>query len=211
MKRLAFAWICSALLGCSASPGGDRFESEPSEDPPLPPSAEVAAPLCADVGKAYVGFANTPLSRGRAAGTAGADRGRIKPYSALSREYTRTLGAVPASLQGASTTFSASPPRWYVEPEASAIAVITQHAVAFEGCLAFTKTAADFAAGPTEESSRSQCAGMMRKFWMQTGTPDEVDSCVRFATVDTAAVKDARRRWAHVCASIMSSAGFMAY
>jgi hypothetical protein len=50
---------------------------------------------------------------------------------------------------------------------------------------------------------------MQRKFWQRTATPDETKACADFTLGLTEPV--ARRRWAHACASIMTSAGFTTY
>ena len=164
-----------------------------------------------DKGATYMGFANTALVAGRVEAVIGADRSRVKPYSALQGEYTRVLGNTPASLAGAAATFGQPAKNWYVEPQASAVEVYTAYAVAFDGCLTYTATDAAYANPPDATSAATQCAAMARKFWSATATPDQINACVQFATTGTASITDARRRWAHTCASVMTASGFLAY
>jgi len=168
------------------------------------------AKTCA-TGMSYTGFANTQLEAGRTEAVIGADRMRMKPYSALQGDYQRVLGATPASLAGAAATFGQPAKNWYVEPEASAISVYTAYSVAFDGCLTYTQSDAAFSAAPDATSAGTQCAAMARKFWSQTASPDQLSTCVQFATTGTTSITDVHRRWAHVCASVMTASGFLAY
>ena len=51
----------------------------------------------------------------------------------------------------------------------------------------------------------------MRRAFSRTSTPEEVASCAAYATKGLDVEADPHRRWAYVCASIMSSAGFLTY
>ena len=161
--------------------------------------------------KTYAGFDNFELTGERKVQKLGTDRSRMKPFSALQTEYARVLGNTPASLTGSAATFGQPPARWYEEPAANAVALQTAYSIAFDGCLTFTGTAAEFANAPDAASAETQCASMARKFWSKTPGPSEISSCVEVATTGSAAEPNARRKWAYACASVLTSAGFLAY
>ncbi len=169
------------------------------------------APTCTEFGKEWTGFAGTHLAATRVDGNIGADRARIKPYSALEAEYTRTIGEAPSSLSATESSLEQSPERFYVEPQASAIGVWSNFRVAFDGCLTFTNTAGEYAAAPTAETAAAACTTLARKFWSRAPSPDEVQACTQAALVDSASEATPRRRWAYTCASLLSSAGFLTY
>lgn len=182
--------------------GGENPGEDPKEDPSDPA-------LCTS--KTYAGFDNRELTEDRKVQKLGTDRSRMKPFSALQTEYARVLGATPASLQGSGATFGQPPARWYEEPEANAVALQTAYSIAFDGCLTFTATAAEYASAPDAASAETQCAAMARKFWSKTPGPSEISACVEVATTGSSAEPNARRRWAYACASVLTSAGFLAY
>jgi hypothetical protein len=137
------------------------------------------------------------------------DRRRVKPYSALQSEFQRALGNVPAALATSSATFGGDAPRWYSEPTLGAVSAITMYSLAFTSCYD-TMTDAKYAQMPTAASAATECAAMQRKIWQRTATPDEAQACVDNA-VGLTDEPVARRRWADVCASIMTSAEFTTY
>lgn len=226
MMKTLHVFLGSALLlggvltGCASDPGalqGDDSVDPNNTGPGTNPDGTNPQDQNADpaqtcpVGQAYVGFAGTKLETGRVEAVIGADRSRVKPYSALSGEYTRVLGAQPASLAGAAATFGQPANRWYVEPQASAISLYTAYSVAFDGCLTYTGTDAKYTTAPSQATASTECAAMTRKFWSRTASTDEVNACVKVAVTDTASITDAKRRWAHTCASVMTASGFLAY
>lgn len=161
--------------------------------------------------KTYAGFDNRELTSERKVTKLGTDRARLKPFSALQTEYMRVLGNTPASLTGSAATFGQPPARWYEEPQANAVALQTAYNIAFDGCLTYTATAAEFASAPDAASAATQCAAMARKFWSKTPGPQEIDACVEVATAGAASEPNARRKWAYACASVLTSAGFLTY
>jgi hypothetical protein len=205
MNRITIT-IASLLLlvtACDQQTNDFQRKNNKVDDP--------AAPKCTDVGKSYAGFAGTKLEEKRVNAQIGADRARIKPYSALKGEYERTIGVAPASLEAAGTSFGNPPERFASEPRSSAIQLYSAFRVAFDGCLTFTETAAELAAAPTQESASATCTTMARKFWSRAPTADEVQQCTQVALVDSAAEGAPRRRWAYTCATLLSSAGFLTY
>lgn len=163
-----------------------------------------------DEGKSYVGFGGTRLEVGRDEEEIGFDRDRVKPLSALSGEYARVLGATPALLNQLANTFGSTPPRWSVEPEATAVSLFSAMRVAFVGCLGATDSA-DFDALPTEAIAQDHCRAFAAKFWSRAPDQEELHSCVEVATGHTGQEPSPRRKWAYVCAAVLSSAPFLTY
>lgn len=216
MKSLITLFIGFAALGIIAgcdSSGDDNFKRKNAVAGEGPDGGVVdpAAPKCVDFGAKYTGFAQTDLNDKRVNAAIGADRARIKPYSALKGEYNRVIGATPDSLDKAGASFGSPPDRFSAEPKASAIQIYSAFHVAFDGCLTFTQTAPEFAAAPAPDTASTQCTNMARKFWSRSATKDEVDACAQVALTDSATETDPRRRWAYTCASLLTSAGFLTY
>lgn len=162
-------------------------------------------------GVAHIGFGNTDLVKERVEAAQGADRARLKPYSALQTEFKRVTGQSPASLAAASGTFGSPQDRWFIEPNATSFTVTTSYAVAFEACLGVTGKDAAYAAAPDAASAASVCTNLTRKFWSRVAAPEEIDACAQVATTDSSAESDPRRRWAYACAAVLSASGFMSY
>jgi hypothetical protein len=219
--KVTFTFSLLAVVMIACGDGGDELtgglqrggNGGPGEDGTNPgedgkPAADDPA-LCTS--KTYAGFDNRELTGERKVLKLGTDRSRMKPFSALQTEYARVLGNTPASLTGSAATFGQPPARWYEEPAANAVALQTAYSIAFDGCLTYTGTAAEFASAPDAASAETQCAAMARKFWSKTPGPSEISSCVEVATTGSAAEPNARRKWAYACASVLTSAGFLAY
>jgi len=178
-----------------------------------------SAPLCTTTGNTYTGFASTTLGTDRVQAVQGADRGRLKPFSALytsgtgagPNEYSRVTSYTPPILNGAGATFSDPPANWYQEPEASAIGIYTSYRAAFQSCLQVTATGAQYSTAPTTATAASQCTTWTRSFWSRDASPDELTACENVATNDTATETDVNKRWAYVCAAVLNSAGFVSY
>jgi len=231
LSLFVFAISVVAVGGCSASDPGGCLEE--ANCPAPPPDGTTVAPLCADTGISHVGLGGVELTAGRIEASAGADRGRSKPYSALASEYARVLGKDnDPSLLGdgaTATTFGQPPARWALEPQASAVSLYTAYRVAFDGCLQLTGAVpngtgvslgdAKYAAAPDAPAAQDECRVWARKFWSRAASPDEVQACVEVAV--TSSVKETyngktadtppRRRWAYACASVLSATGFLAY
>lgn len=179
---------------------------DPAENPDNP--VEMAA---CDFGYGYEGFGGTRLEAGREDEEVGFDRDRVKPYSALAGEYSRVLGrAAPALLGQLSSTFGQVPPRWYVEPSATAVSLYSSMRVAFVGCLDLTNTA-DFDAMPDATNAPAKCTEFAKRFWSRSPDRDEVQACVDVLVTGTSRETAARRKWAYGCASVLSSAPFLTF
>lgn len=161
-------------------------------------------------GTPHPGFANNDFVSDRKPGAIGADRRRVKPYSAIRTEMQRALGQVPASLATNAAAFGDTPARWFAEPTAGAVSLFTTYGIAFTGCYD-TMAGATYGAAPTTQTAGEECAKMQRKFWQRTPSADETKACVDLAVTELASEATPRRRWAHVCASILTAAGFTTY
>lgn len=161
----------------------------------------------------YSGFGGASLDADRLDGVVGNDRLRVKPYSMLPSEYQRVMGlaTAPGAIVGQAATFNAPAARWDVEPQLSAVSLIQAFNAAFQGCLTFTGTATQFSANPTTTTAPTQCTAMAQRFWSRTPTAAEVTACSTFATSAANNDVNPRRRWAYVCATLMSSVGFLAH
>ncbi len=192
----------------SPKPGGGIVTGDPTgPDGPLPTSTCSGG----SAGIVYQGIGNVDLSAGRIENPLEVDRGRVKPYAVLAGEYQRALGKVPALYPQMASTFGASPARWYDEPEASAIILYSAYRIAFQGCLDYTATALSYAAAPTLESSATECGNFAVKFWNRAASGDELAKCAQLAVTDTAKEQNPRRRWAYVCATLLTASGFLTY
>ncbi len=211
MKRLlstrlvGLAGLVLALAACDSQE--DDFKRKNAGPDPNDPSV----PKCTETGKPWVGFAGTKLEEKRSNAPIGADRARIKPYSALKGEYERAIGVAPAGLEGAAATFGSPPDRFSSEPRASAIQVYSAFRVSFEGCLAYVETIPAMASAPTPESAAAECRMMARKFWSRAATDEELKACTDVAVTDSAPEGAPRRRWAYTCATLLSASGFLTY
>ncbi len=192
--------------------GGEAADPEnPGTEgaPGTTPGADPTQPGTCKEGVPHVGFANIDFVADRKTGAIGAERRRVKPYSSMRSEFQRALGTVPAGLATSAAAYGDVPARWYAEPTAGAVSLYTTYSLAFTACFD-SMTAPTFGQVPTAATAELECSKMERKFWQRTPTPDETKACVDLAvglTTETVA----RRRWAHACASIMTSAGFTTY
>lgn len=212
-----------ALTGCSlgasdvsitnvtpTDPNTSNGPIDPNEPVAVEPVDPIPPPRC-DMGKSYTGFAGTMLEAGRVDLDVGVERSRMKPFSALQGEYTRTLGNTPGLLASSQSTFAIEPARWLVEQQGSAINLYQAYRIAFQGCLTATATATQYGVVPSNTTAASECTTWGRKFWSRTPNQAEIDSCVQVAMVDTSSESNTRRRWAYTCAAVLSATGFMTY
>jgi hypothetical protein len=201
---------CASEDGTELSGGNPPGPTDPPGAPPgTPPPGTVDPATCG--GKEFAGFDGKNLVADRVVANVGVDRGRFKPYDALAAEYKRVLGNTPVSLAAAADTFGKPEPRWYDEPLAGGVVLQTSYTIAFDGCLTYTETSADFAGAPTAATAAVRCTAMARTFWSRTAAPDQIAACVDVAVTGSASEANPRRRWAYACASVLSSAGFLTY
>jgi hypothetical protein len=208
----------SGLVACADDPNAlsGRKNAAAEDTPganPDDPNATPAALECTvkPEGRSYVLFDGSKLEISRVNENVGVNRARLKPFTVLQGEYQRVLGLVPASLAASAGSFDDAPARWFEEAQHSGVSLNAIFDISFEGCLAYTKTAPDYAAAPTAETAATVCSALMRKAWSRTPSPDEITSCTTLATTKLAAEPDARRRWTYVCSSILSSSQFLTF
>ncbi|HEX4621567.1 MAG TPA: hypothetical protein VH208_08370, partial [Myxococcaceae bacterium] len=140
----------------------------------------------------------------------GLDRGRVKPYGALTTEYPRVLTNTPGLIPQMASTFASPPARWYSEPQGSAITAYSSFRIAFQGCLTATAGTA-FSTAPTSSSATKQCATWATSFWSRTPSAADIQACSDYAVNGTTTETNANRRWAYACASVLTGAGFLTY
>ncbi len=162
------------------------------------------------VGAAHLGFGGDDFVAERAVGGLGVDRRRIKPFSALAGEFQRVLSTSPEALAASSSTFGDVPARWYSEPVAGAVSLVTTYSLAFTACHDSMSDAAH-AEVPTMATATTECARLQRTAWQRAPTAEETKACAELAVTTLASEPAPRRRWAHACASVMTSAGFISY
>jgi hypothetical protein len=194
------------LTGGRQNQGGDEL---PPGEQPVSPGDPTQPGNCA-VGNPHVGFGNHDFASGRVEGGIGADRRRVKPYSAIRTEFQRVHNALPPAMAISGAAYGDVPARWYIEPTAGAVSLYTTYSLAFTGCYD-TMTDPKFTQAPTTATADTECAAMQRRYWQRTATPDEVKACSDLAVTGLTTEPVARRRWAHACASIMTAAGFTTY
>jgi hypothetical protein len=163
------------------------------------------------VARSYTFFDGSKLEEKRADESVDANRARFKPFSVMADEYKRVLGLAPKSLAGAAATFDEPPARWYAEPTPSGVTLSAIYAIGLDGCAASMANAKERSAAPTAETAAAFCKDLMQKAWGDAPGASELAACVELATTKLAGESDARKRWAHVCASILSSSQFLTY
>lgn len=196
-----------ALSACAADPNALLARRNREND-----ATSSAALTCTakPSGRSYANFDGNKLEDSRVNEATGVNRARIKPYAAMSGEYTRVLGAAPDSLASSASSFDDPPVRWYAEPGLSGVSLNASFAIAFEACATQT-TGATFAAAPTTDTATKYCANSMRNSWSQSGSPDEIAGCVDLATTKLSSETDPHKQWSYVCASILSSTHFLTF
>lgn len=166
--------------------------------------------LC-EAGRAYAGFGGQDLTMDRKETDVGLERARTKPFTALQTEYTRVLGNTPALLAQSESTFGLTPPRWLNKGEPNAVSLYQAYRIAFQGCLTATATGAKYAATPTIETATAECASWAKKFWGRAALTPELEACANVIGVYSTSETQVRRRWAHGCASVLTSSDFLTF
>lgn len=222
MKSTSYLLVLAAVsafsvLGCAEDPNdltGGRGRGSNGGGADDESTDGVAAALqCTEgpIGRSYTLFDGSKMEEKRQNENVGVNRARVKPFAAMEKEFERVLGVVPPSLKGAAGSFDMPAARWYGEAEYSAVSLHAMAEIAFEGCLAYTKTSPAFAAAPTDESARTECSKLMRKAWSRSPSPEEIAGCSELATKTLADEKDVGRRWAYACSSVLSASQFLTF
>lgn len=213
-----FAFVFSTLLCTLALAACDdptsklgRHNAGGENDPNNPNGAAALTCTEAPQGRSYALFDGSKLEASRVNENVGVNRARTKPFSVLEAEYKRVLGVVTPAIKDSASSFPASTARWYADSSYSAVSLNAVAELSFKSCVEYTKSGAAFAAAPTAESARSECEGLMRKAWSRAPSPEETDACADLAVTGLADETDARRRWAYVCASVLSASQFLTF
>jgi hypothetical protein len=223
-RVLHVALTCVVTLSCTPSDdqvltgggggggGGDAIGASgvgTTSDPGASGAGNGPAPAGACDGQPHLGFDKTDLVADRPVGTFGANRARVKPFTALTSEFKRALGAAPVGLAGSAGAYGELAPRWYIEPVSGAVSEYTTYTLAFGACFD-TMVDAKYKQAPAATTAATECAAMQRKFWQRTPVPEQIKACSDFVIGPTTE-KDPRRRWAHACAAVLSSADFTTF
>ncbi len=100
--------------------------------------------------------------------------------------------------------------RWSNEQQLSGISLYQAFLASFQGCLTFVAGPTQYATAPTAATAATECANFQRRFWSAVPTAAETQTCATFATSAINDDTNPRRRWAYVCASVLTSAQFLA-
>ncbi|MFO0740355.1 MAG: hypothetical protein U0270_30950 [Labilithrix sp.] len=161
-------------------------------------------------GRSYELFDGSKLEAKRADESFDANRARFKPFAVMADEYKRVLGVTPKSLATAAATFEDPPARWHAEAAPSAVAIDAIYRIGLEGCTAMVAASAELAAAPTAASAKTFCADLMDKAWGEAPAA-ALDTCADLATNKLSGEPDARKRWAHTCAAVVTSPQFLTF
>jgi len=194
-------WTLPACVGSLEPTSGDDDSGDDGDDD--------SVPLCTETGRTYLGFGGTPLEADRSIAAAHSDHMRLKPFGALADELLRVTGLV-IDASPYKATFGGPPARWFEEPTADANTLYAGFILAFDTCREYTTGADNFSAAPTAEAADIECRAFARRFWSREATDDQASACASYAMA-TDATETPARRWALTCASVLSSAGFLAY
>jgi len=212
---VAFIAGSIAVSACSSPDAalfdGPRGGANPGDTPDVQQTAAALSCTAKPKGRSYTLFDGSNLAADRANENVGINRARMKPFGAFVGEYRRVLGLVPRSLAKAEGSFDEPPPNWYTEAAHSGVSLNALMDVSFDGCLQYTNNSPQYAELPTAQTANEACSSLMRKAWLHSPSPDELSACVTLATTKLSSENDPRRRWAYVCASILSSSQFLTF
>ncbi len=215
MTRISIVGLVVVLAGCDAAIEQVEIANEDLVPIDLTPMdhLKVTAPdvaLC-NSGRAYVGFGGMELTYDRPERDVGYERARAKPFSALQTEYPRVLGTTPALLAQSESTFGTTAARWYTKGDPNAVSLYQAYRIAFQGCLTVTGTAEKYATPPTAATATAECSAWAQKFWGRAALSAELEACA--TVIGQYALKETqvRRRWAHGCASVLTSSDFLTF
>lgn len=194
--------------GGNPAGGGPGGEGAPGGEGTTPASLQCTQ---APDGRSYAMFDGAKLEESRTNENVGVNRARVKPFAAMTKEFQRVIGVVPASLKDAAGSFDVPAPRWYGETQYSAVSLHAMATISYEGCLAYVKGKPEFSAAPTEATAKAECTSLMRKAWSRSPSPTEISGCADLAVKTLADEKDVSRRWAYACASVLSSSQFLTF
>jgi hypothetical protein len=199
----------ACITGCSADPN----HLDMNEDEQKAGDGDEGGLECTEKPetRAYVGFGKTDLNADRANEGKNLNRARVKPYSVLASEYKRVLGAEPAALKGAASAFGDAKPRWMDDEQSGSLEIDAMFDVAFDGCITLTKAGGEYGAAPNEETAKSNCTALANRFWNKAPSEEALTACTTYATTGLEKEPDPRRRWAYVCASVLTSSQFLTY
>jgi hypothetical protein len=215
LLKVGVVMAVTAFTGCEAEI--EAVQTSKEDIKPIDASPEVSPKVIApevalcDSGKSYVGFGGTQLTQDRKEADVGLERARAKPFTALQTEYTRVLGNTPVLLAESESTFGLTPPRWYPRTDPNAVSLYQAYRIAFQGCLTLTSTGAQYNQLPSIDTARTECTAWAKKFWSRTAMGPEIEACTNVIGMYSNSESNLRRRWAHGCASVLTSSDFLTF
>ncbi|MFO0597015.1 MAG: hypothetical protein U0228_16990 [Myxococcaceae bacterium] len=215
LRVASLSLVLALVTGCEAEIEQVQLAKDdivPIDAAPLA-APQIATPevaLC-EAGRAYTGFGGENLALDRRESDVGLERARTKPFSALVGEYPRVLGNTPDLLSQSESTFGLTAPRWFARNEPNAVSLYQAYRIAFQGCLTLTAQPAQYAALPTVGTATAECAAWAKKFWGRTAMGPEIEACANVIGQLSSKETQLRRRWAHGCASVLTSSDFLTF
>ncbi len=216
MKRaLTSGLLLVVMAGCEAEIEEVKLAKDdivPIDAAPMvSPSVGVPDVALCESGRQYKGFGGQELTLDRRETDVGLERARSKPFSALVTEYPRVLGNTPELLAQSESTFGLTAPRWFARNEPNAVSLYQAYRIAFQGCLTVTAQPTKYTALPTIETATAECAGWAKKFWGRSAMGPEIEACANVIGQFASRENNVRRRWAHGCASVLTSSDFLTF
>ena len=230
MKRLALLTV-ALMAGCKGTivgPLGTLPRAGEGTDP-VPfevPTSNLPGPmfsgaLCegAPAARTFLSLTGEPLEADRVNTSIDLDRRRTRTWESTHLyidDLNRLLGYYLAANDFLDlATVPVRPSYSYAEVQMGALELYSQFRVGFVVCHQLIDTPREakifklepLRSAPTFASAKEQCRNMMRQFWREDPTTEQVDSCATFAVEETADLPTVSERWALVCASILSSTG----
>lgn len=215
----------------------EALDPENPSGTPRRPAASIptlpSAARCGSVptGRAYVGLSGEHLEVSRRDAAAFIDlhrpyRGNHKSGNdwAVTSDITASVGAdafsAPESRDpGTGGAFGVVPDRWYEESIVGPFAIYVSFSFAYKACLsAITRPNSRNVTGwyehtkfePTPERARAFCQRTQQNAWQRAPETDEVQACADLA-LNLQEEPDLPRRWAYVCASVITSMNLLSY
>ncbi len=220
------ALLCLMIIGCKGTIIG---EVKPLDESTVPTPGEVTLPVgptysaakCEGVAalRTYHSLTGDALGADRANLAATLDTRRPRSWETVQsygQDLNRQLGyylATDGALDLA--TVPVRPMYWAADAQLGALELYSHFRVGYIVCgrmLAEPNGSAVFmspelASAPTEASASKVCHDMMRQFWKEEPTTEQVSDCAAFAIDEANVAATTTERWALVCAALISSTG----
>ncbi len=216
---MVLAAACQGVI--NTSPGVPSGASAAGPTPSAPAGPTYSAAVCegAPPARTFTGLDGLPLERDRVNAAADLDQRRTRSWENLDAyggDLNQQLGyyrATEGLLERA--TAPLRPDFWYLEADMGALELYSQFRVGFMACERMVAdphgtplfSLPSFASAPSTDTADGPCRYMMRQFWKTEPTAQQVQACADFAVNETSDLPTVSKRWALVCAALLSSTG----